>query len=107
MRIVAATNRDLPAMVAAGAFRDDLYYRLNVVPLHLPPLRERPEDIPSSPPSLLERAAQRHRRRRERRCRQPVLRALLAYPWPGNVRELANVLERLVMLAEDGAAAVR
>jgi DNA-binding NtrC family response regulator len=98
VRILAASNRDLGALVASGGFRDDLYYRLNVVPLRVPPLRERREDIPLLAEELIARAARRH----NVQCRPlpaTVLRRLLAYPWPGNVRELANVLERLALLA--------
>ena len=102
VRIVAASNRDLPAMVAGGGFRDDLYYRLNVVSIRLPPLRERPEDIPLLAAGLLARAAQRHGVA-VAPLPPPVLRAFLGYAWPGNVRELANVVERLVVLAENGA----
>ena len=98
MRVVAATNRDLAAAVAAGRFREDLYYRLNVVPLRLPPLRERRDDIPLLVDHLVQRAAAQ--------CGKPVagvsaaaLAALRAHDWPGNVRELAHVLERSVALA--------
>lgn len=99
VRIVAASNRDLAAMVREGSFRDDLYYRLNVVPLRLPALRERREDIPLLAAALLERACHRHGVRRAP-LPPSVLRRLMAYPWPGNVRELANVVERLALLAE-------
>jgi len=99
VRIVAASNRDLPSMVASGAFRDDLYYRLNVVAMRVPALRERREDVPLLAAALLERAAQRHGMTLAP-LPPTVLRPLLAYPWPGNVRELANVIERLVVLAE-------
>ncbi|MBX3027182.1 sigma-54-dependent Fis family transcriptional regulator [bacterium] len=98
VRIVAATNRDLAAAVAAGRFREDLFYRLNVVTLRLPPLRERRDDIPLLVDHLVHRAAAQ--------CGKPVggvsaaaLAALGAYDWPGNVRELAHVLERSVALA--------
>ena len=100
-RIIAATNRDLVSEVKAGRFREDLYYRLNVVPLHMPPLRDRREDIPR----LVEHFAARSSRRHGVRVRSfpgQVMRRLLDYPWPGNVRELGNAVERLVLLAEDG-----
>jgi len=100
-RIIAATNRDLAAEVAAGRFREDLYYRLNVVPVALPPLRERREDVPM----LVEHFAARARRRHGLAVEpfpRAVLKRLMDYSWPGNVRELANVVERLILLAEDG-----
>ena len=98
VRLVAATNRDLARMVADGRFRSDLYYRLNVFPLVLPPLRERPEDIPR----LVRHFTQRFARRMGRRIEtipSAVLDALARYPWPGNVRELQNVIERAVILS--------
>ncbi len=101
VRVVAASNRDLPALVAAGGFREDLYYRLNVVPIVLPPLRDRLDDVPMLAASFLEQASARHGI--EMASLSPaVLRALMEHGWPGNVRELANVVERLVLLAEDG-----
>ena len=98
VRLVAATNRDLARMVADGRFRDDLYYRLNVFPLVLPPLRERREDIPR----LVRHFTQRFARRMGRRIEtipSAVMAALVRYPWPGNVRELQNVIERTVILS--------
>jgi formate hydrogenlyase transcriptional activator len=96
-RFVAATNRDLKTMVEEGKFRADLYYRLHVFPLHVPPLRERREDIP-----LLTRYfVQNHAHRMGRKIDAiptPVLAALVSYDWPGNIRELQNVLERSVIL---------
>jgi transcriptional regulator with PAS, ATPase and Fis domain len=99
VRVIAATNRDLAGAVVEGRFREDLYYRLKVVTLQLPPLRERSEDIPLLVDHLVRRAA--------RECRKTVtgvseqaLALLLAYDWPGNVRELAHVLERGVALAQ-------
>ncbi len=97
VRIVSATNRDPLEQVRRGLFREDLYYRLNVVPIALPPLRERREDIATLAQSFLEHAAQRLRR-------GPVafsadaLDALRRYDWPGNVRELENLVERLAIL---------
>ncbi|EKE68641.1 sigma-54-dependent transcriptional regulator [Gallaecimonas xiamenensis] len=100
VRIIAATNRDLKAEVQAGRFREDLYYRLNVVPLVLPPLRERKDDIPALCRHFLALYARRHG------LSQPELSPalvgrLLSHHWPGNVRELANRMERLVLLGED------
>lgn len=98
IRVVAATHRNLSAMVEDGTFREDLYYRLAVVPLHLPPLRERREDIPELISILFERTKTRHGYP-EARLSAPVLQRLIAYHWPGNVRQLENVLERLLVLA--------
>ena len=98
VRLVAATNRDLAAMVADGGFRSDLYYRLNVFPLVLPPLRERRDDIPP----LVRHFTQRFARRMGRRIEtipSAVMEALVRYPWPGNIRELQNVIERAVILS--------
>jgi DNA-binding NtrC family response regulator len=99
VRVLAATHRDLPELVRQGRFREDLYYRLNVVTLTLPPLRARPQDIPLLIDHFLRELATRH-------GRGPVAvdpeaqRRLLAYDWPGNIRELQNVLERAMLLAE-------
>jgi formate hydrogenlyase transcriptional activator len=98
VRLVAATNRDLGAMVAARQFRSDLFYRLNVIPLTLPPLRERPEDIPA----LVRYFAQQHSLRLNKPVRSipaDTMTALTRYPWPGNVRELENFIERAVLLS--------
>ncbi|HEY5909522.1 MAG TPA: sigma 54-interacting transcriptional regulator [Verrucomicrobiae bacterium] len=102
VRIVAATNRDLKKAAAAGKFREDLYYRLNVFPIQVPPLRERMDDIPLLAQHFVELSA------RELKCAKPRLtRAAVAtlqnYDWPGNVRELRNVVERGVILARGGA----
>ena len=99
IRLVGATNRDLWAMVQEGRFREDLYYRLNVVPIHLPPLREREGDIPRLATMFLERL----RRANEVRVEgfAPEAMALLeSYAWPGNVRELKNIIERLAILSD-------
>ncbi|HXG61897.1 MAG TPA: sigma-54 dependent transcriptional regulator [Planctomycetota bacterium] len=90
VRVVATTNRDLPAEVARGRFREDLYYRLNVLPVRMPALRERREEIPL----LVEHFTARHRKR----VSPAAMRKLCAYDWPGNVRELANLLERAAVL---------
>jgi formate hydrogenlyase transcriptional activator len=98
VRLVAATNRDLPDMVRDGQFRSDLYYRLNVFPISLPPLRERREDIPR----LVRHFTQKFARRMGRRIETipaEAMDALVRYPWPGNVRELENVIERAVILS--------
>jgi len=101
VRVVAATNRDLKKEVAAGRFREDLYYRLNVFPLQVPPLRARMDDIPSLAKHFVDLST------RELKCAKPRLtRAavtkLQSYDWPGNVRELRNVIERAVILARGG-----
>jgi transcriptional regulator with GAF, ATPase, and Fis domain len=102
VRIVAATNRDLKKAIAAGRFREDLFYRLNVFPIQVPPLRERVDDIPLLAKHFVELST------RELKCAKPRLtRAavtqLQSYDWPGNVRELRNVIERAVILAGGGA----
>ncbi len=103
VRVVAASNQDLPELAAAGGFREDLYYRLNVVPVALPPLRERREDIPLLVSRFVEAAAAEHGAA-VRSLDSAILRCLMEHGWPGNVRELANVVERLVLLAENGQA---
>ncbi|MBY6224674.1 sigma-54-dependent transcriptional regulator [Ferrimonas balearica] len=99
LRVIAATHQDLANAVADGRFREDLYYRLNVIPLAMPPLRERPEDIPALVNCLLTRSAQRHKLTPPE-LTPAQLKALMDCPWPGNVRELANAVERLVLLGE-------
>ena len=98
VRIIAAANRHLPTMVADGTFREDLYYRLAVVPIELPPLRERREDIPVLVEHFLRRACERHGRP-PLRVEKEIFAAFNAYAWPGNVRELENTVERMVVLA--------
>jgi two-component system response regulator GlrR len=100
VRFIATTNRDLRERVERGTFRADLFYRLSVLPVRVPPLRERLEDIPILAEHFLAESA--------RRCKKPVrsiapgaLEALIRYPWPGNVRELENVVERAVIVARD------
>ncbi|HSE95287.1 MAG TPA: sigma-54 dependent transcriptional regulator [Methylomirabilota bacterium] len=104
VRFIATTNRDLRDSVERGSFRRDLFYRLSVMPVRVPPLRERPEDIPDLAGHFLVQSA--------RRCKKTVrslapaaLEALLRYPWPGNVRELENVIERAVIVAREGVIA--
>jgi DNA-binding NtrC family response regulator len=96
VRIVAATNQDLEREVREGRFREDLYYRLNVIPIALPPLRERRTDIPL----LVDHFVAKHAGRRPRGVSEDALKALMAYDWPGNVRELESVVERALLLAE-------
>ncbi|MEP6690275.1 MAG: sigma-54 dependent transcriptional regulator [Gemmatimonadaceae bacterium] len=97
MRLLAATNRDLDEEIKRGTFRSDLFYRLNVFALHLPPLRERAEDVPILADTFLERTAA-HRGETVKRLSAATLEILLAYQWPGNVRELENALERAAIL---------
>src|SRR5919202_356646 len=99
IRLVAATNRDLEKEVSEGRFREDLFYRLNVVPLHLPPLRERREDIPVLAAHFAAKAAEKHARATPE-LDPALLEALQEYDWPGNVRELENLVERLVVLTK-------
>ena len=101
VRLVAATNRDLAQMVADGQYRSDLFYRLNVFPVLLPPLRERSEDIPLFVRHFTQQFAQRLSRRIET-VPAEVMNALVRYPWPGNVREMQNVIERAVILSQNG-----
>jgi DNA-binding NtrC family response regulator len=98
-RIIAATNRDLPQAIREGHFREDLYYRLNVVAITLPPLRQRREDIPALAHHYVQRFAA-DTKRPFTGLAPEVQERFLAYPWPGNVRELANVIERAVVLGE-------
>jgi DNA-binding NtrC family response regulator len=96
-RTICATNRDLQEAVKAGSFREDLYWRLNVVHVHIPPLRERPEDVPVLADAFLARFAQ-SMSRRPMRFSDDARDALAGYPWPGNVRELQNAIERAVVV---------
>jgi DNA-binding NtrC family response regulator len=98
VRVIAATNRDVRQMVAEGRFQEDLFYRLNVIPIDLPPLRERREDIPALAEHFVRKHAQRTGRRVER-IEDGVMAALQQYDWPGNVRELENTIERAVVLS--------
>jgi len=98
-RLIAATNRNLEAMVKEGKFRQDLYFRLNVVPIHVPPLRERPEDIAALIRVVLRNLNERYGL--EKRLDSATIAALMQYDWPGNVRELENVLERMVVTTDE------
>jgi DNA-binding NtrC family response regulator len=99
VRVIAATNRDLLADVRAGRFREDLYYRLNVVPLRIPPLRERREDVALLVEHFIRQDGQRLGRSTVRAVSSEALEALRAYAWPGNVRELRNVIQRALVLS--------
>ncbi|HUP90220.1 MAG TPA: sigma-54 dependent transcriptional regulator, partial [Longimicrobiales bacterium] len=110
VRVVAATNSDLQKMVAEGTFREDLFYRLNIIPIHLPPLRERKEDIPLLVQHFLKKFAVQDSSRipnpesriaeaKPLTVSQQAMRCLMAYPWPGNVRQLENAIERAVALS--------
>ncbi len=97
VRLIAATHADLAELVRQGAFRNDLYYRLNVIPVHLPPLRERPDDIPA----LWEHFVGKFAPGAALRTSPGLMRVLMRQPWPGNVRELANLCQRMVLLRSD------
>ena len=99
VRIIASTNTNLEEAFRKGSFRDDLYYRLNVIPIHIPPLKERPEDIPLLIQHFLLKFCSGERTRIEG-IEKDVIRCLTAYDWPGNVRELENIIERMVILAD-------
>lgn len=94
IRLIAATNADLPTKVREGSFRSDLYYRLNVIPVHIPPLRERPEDIPA----LWQYFVDKHSKGTPIRSTPGLIRSLMKRGWPGNVRELGNLCQRMVLL---------
>lgn len=99
VRIIAATNRDLEKNVREGLFRDDLYYRLNVMPIKIPPLRERPEDIPFLAEFFLNEVV-KHLNKRSLSFEKEALDTLIGYSWPGNIRELKNVIERAAILCQ-------
>jgi formate hydrogenlyase transcriptional activator len=99
VRIIAATNRDLKAAITAGTFRNDLFYRLNVFPIDVPPLRDRKEDIPLLVEYLAERYASKAGKKINN-IEKRTLELLNAYQWPGNIRELQNVIERAVILCD-------
>lgn len=104
VRIIAATNRDLPKMVKEGDFREDLYYRLMVIPIELPPLRERKEDIPLLVKHFVDTLNQRYGYQYHASAK--LLNVLSEYPWPGNIRELANIIERLVITTDKAELSV-
>jgi transcriptional regulator with GAF, ATPase, and Fis domain len=104
VRVLAATNRDLEEMVAGGRFRADLYYRLNVFPVLMPPLRERREDVPALVTHFVDTCSRKMGKPIERLA-DGAMAALAAYDWPGNVRELQNVIERAVIMADGGVLA--
>lgn len=95
VRVISATNKDIKEEIASGRFREDLYYRLNVVPIHIPPLRERKEDIPLLVEHFLKKISDQ-----AKKVTPEAMRILIDYPWKGNVRELENVVERVVLLTE-------
>ena len=99
VRVVAATHRDLQAMIAAGDFREDLFYRLNVIPIELPPLRARPDDIPTLIEHFLKDIAA-NKNVEPKKVSPEVMRVLAGYDWPGNVRELRNTLETMMVMAD-------
>jgi len=101
VRIISATNRNLEEAVRYGVFRQDLFFRLNVIPIFLPPLRERKEDIPPLAAHLLQRLCDAHSRK-VTGISSEVLKAFMAYPWPGNVREMENVIEYALHLTDEG-----
>ena len=106
VRVIAATNRDLQKMMGLGQFHEDLFYRLSVIPIEIPPLRERPEDIPV----LVEHFARKHEQRigiRMEGIDEDALQMLQSYEWPGNVRELENTIERAVVLSTDARVRAR
>jgi len=100
VRLVAATNRNLEKMVKDGEFREDLYYRLNVIPVNLPPLRERFEDVKLLTEHYLQKFMKEHKKKMH--LTKEALEILLNYPWPGNIRELQNTMERIVLICPDG-----
>ena len=101
VRLIAATNRDLLKEVEAGRFRQDLFYRLSVFPIEIPPLRKRPEDVAPLAIHFIDQASRRMNRPNPR-ISQATMKQLIAYDWPGNVRELQNAVERAVILSQGG-----
>ena len=100
VRVIAATNRDLEELIERGIFRPDLYYRLHVFPIHIPPLRERKTDILLLADYFVEHYSRKHNKA-VRRISTPAIDMLMAYHWPGNVRELENCIERAVLMSND------
>jgi transcriptional regulator with PAS, ATPase and Fis domain len=105
VRVIAATNKKLETAVAAGTFREDLFYRLQVIPIRLPPLRERPEDIPLLVENFLAHFAAKHQRRRKQLSAE-AMQLCQRFPWPGNVRQLRNVIERVVLTSRGATVSV-
>ena len=106
IRFIAATNKDITEEVRKGAFREDLYYRLNVVPIHMPPLRERVDDIPLLAKHFLDKFSSKSEKIFTS-IEPDALECLIAYNWPGNVRELENVIERVVVLHNDSHVKIK
>jgi Nif-specific regulatory protein len=106
VRIVAATNRDIEALVEKGEFRTDLYYRLNVLPIQVPPLRQRKEDIPALSEFFLKKFS-RETNKHFDGFTESALELMLSYSWPGNVRELENAVERAVVIAKESRIGAR
>lgn len=106
VRVLAATNKDLPAAIRAGQFREDLYFRLNVIPIAVPPLRARRDDVPLLVDGFLQEFCREYGRR-PKQVEADALEVLSAYPWPGNVRELRNVVERLVIMVPGDVVTAR
>jgi DNA-binding NtrC family response regulator len=100
VRFIAATNQDLETLIDKGRFRKDLYYRVNVIPVEVPPLRERTDDIPLLAGFFLNRYSKRYSKD-VRSFSEEALAAMAAYPWPGNVRELENCVQRAILAAQD------
>ena len=100
VRVIAATNKNLQEAVSGGKFREDLFYRLQIVPIVMPPLRERAEDIPLLIERFFGQFTAKHKRRRKRMSAE-ALQLCRRFPWPGNVRQLRNVIERLVLTCHD------
>ena len=100
VRVIAATNKNLQEAVKTGKFREDLLYRLQIVPILMPPLRDRPEDIPLLIEAFLDQFASKHKRRRKRISTE-ALQVCQRFPWPGNVRQLRNTIERLVITCRE------
>lgn len=106
VRVVAATNKNLQKAVSAGKFREDLFYRLQIVPILMPPLRERAEDIPLMVEAFLEHFTSKHKRRKKR-LSDEAMRLCQGFPWPGNVRQLRNTVERLVVTVRSSVIDVK
>src|SRR4029077_16427337 len=100
VRVIAATNKKLQESVSSGKFREDLFYRLQIVPILMPPLRERAEDIPLLLERFFEHFHTKHKRRRKRLSPE-ALQLCQRFPWPGNVRQLRNMIERLVITCRE------